>query len=192
MQHFTSSTWKTAFKINSILPPPNRPLLSIWSANLVHTRVTCSIFLMQAFQEHPGFKSSILKGHTHKSCIRSACHISTHARDVNSVPLEQALYISTHLNTKAVFQWANPDRHRNIEAKLHNEYLQQNPINAPTKTIKCQKYNAAFGISGTIWRNSNTQVEKLKSQQSLLPQHFSYPANHQVLTMTCKYPYFSH
>lgn len=77
--------------------------------------------------------SPILKGHTYKSCMRSACHISTHARDVNSVPgtvtevtgaCTHLLYVFTHLNTRAVLQSANPDRHSNIETRLYNGYLQ--------------------------------------------------------------------
>lgn len=56
------------------------------------------------------------------------------------------------------------------------------PLMHPTKTIKCQKNNAAFGISDAIQRNSNTQVEELRSQQSLLPPAFQLP---------CKSPGFS-
>lgn len=43
-----------------LFAPSQQAPSSIWTANFVHTRVACSIFWMQAFQEHPEFKSSIL------------------------------------------------------------------------------------------------------------------------------------
>lgn len=104
MQHFRTQLGNISLQLLGRLhlrstpfcPLPKSPL-SIWSANLVHTRVTCSILFLQAFQEHSEFKGGVLFSRvapfwkTHKSCITSACHISTHARDVNSVSLEQSL-----------------------------------------------------------------------------------------------------
>lgn len=143
------------------------------------------------------------KGRSHKSCVRSACSISTHAmaselkchwnshRGDCSLGLPP-LHISSSKHGGCI-SMSSPYRHSNIEIRLHSEYLQvlslkqQKPTEASTKNIKCQKYKAAFGISDAKNRNSNVQVEELRAQQSLLPQQpqcSSYAADLHVLTLT--------
>lgn len=164
---------------------------------------------MQGFQEHSEFKSSVLFSRaalcrkatltkaasglpaalTHMLRIWIKCHWNSHWDDCSLCSPPLRIYSSKH---RAVFQWASPYRHSNIEIRLHSEYLQVPSLkqqNLPL--VHPQKKKWVPEIQCCFW-DFRCQAEKFKHPGGRvkrtavpLPQHFSYPADLHILTPIC-------